>query len=246
MQSADIWKPGKYVYRNNRLAASRDPEEVCVGSRLITDLIAKFYDENLRKYAKGRLLDLGCGKVPLYSAYKDCVTDNTCVDWGNSLHRNKHLDHECDLTKPLPFKDGEYDTVILSDVLEHMPRPELLMKEISRVMSPDGILLMNVPFYYWIHEEPHDFYRYTEFALRYLSETSGMEVIVLTPTGGAPEIMTDIYAKNILRIPLVGKPLAVIAQWFAALMIHTSLCAKISRATAGKFPLGYFMVAKKK
>lgn len=246
MQSKDTWKPGKYVYRKNRLIASRDTKEVSTGSRLITDLIAGFYDRNLRKYAKGRLLDLGCGKVPLHHAYRDYVTDSTCVDWGNSLHKNRHLDHECDLTQPLPFADGEYDTVILSDVLEHIPEPELLMNEISRVLSPDGVLLLNVPFYYWIHEEPHDFYRYTSFALRRLAESSGLEVIDLTPIGGAPEIMTDVYAKNISRIPVIGKPLAVTAQWFTTLFIRTGIGAKVSRATAGKFPLGYFMVAKRR
>lgn len=245
MQSVDTWKPGKFIYRKNRLIASRDTREVGISSRLNTDLVAGFYDAFLKKYAGGKLLDLGCGKVPLYSAYKNYVTDNTCVDWGNTLHKNQHLDHECDLTKPLPFEDGIYDTVILSDVLEHIPGPELLLKEISRVLSSDGILLLNVPFFYWLHEEPHDFYRYTEFALRHLSEISGLKVIDLTPVGGAPEIMTDIYAKNILCVPVIGKPLAIIAQWFTTLFIHTGFGAKISRSTARKFPLGYFMVAKK-
>ena len=246
MQSKDTWKPGKYVYRGNRLVASRNPEEVTIGSRLITDLVAGFYDACLKKYANGRLLDLGCGKVPLYCAYRDYVTDNTCVDWANTLHRNPHLDHECDLSEPLLFANGEYDTVILSDVLEHIPEPEQLLGEISRIMAPGGVLLLNVPFYYWIHEEPHDFYRYTEFALKRLAEISGLEVIDLTPVGGAPEIMTDIYAKNVLRVPVIGKPLAIIAQWFTTLFIHSGIGSKISRSTAVKFPLGYFMVAKKR
>lgn len=246
MQSADTWKPGKYVYRKNRLTASRDAREVGIGSRLMTDLIAEFYDTSLKKYAKGRLLDLGCGKVPLYCAYRDYVTDNTCVDWANTLHGNPHLDHECDLTEPLLFADGEYDTVILSDVLEHIPGPEQLLGEISRIMAPGGVLLLNVPFFYWIHEEPHDFYRYTEFALRRLAEISGLEVIDLTPAGGVPEVLTDIYSKNILCLPIIGKPLSISAQWFTTLLIHTGIGGKISRSTARRFPLGYFMVAKKK
>ena len=245
MRSINTWRPSKYISKRGILVASSDTNEVVAGSRLNTDLVAKFYQENLRKYAKGKLLDLGCGKVPLYNVYKDYISDNTCVDWGNTLHKNQHLAHECDLTKPLPFKDGEFDSVILSDVLEHIPIPELLVKEISRVLSSEGILLLNVPFYYSIHEEPHDFYRYTEFALRYLMEIAGLEVIDLTPIGGAPEIIADIYSKNVTRIGVIGKPLAVFSQWFTKLFINTGIGTKVSKATAGKFPLGYFLVARK-
>jgi len=246
MKSIDKWKASKYIYRKGRLQGSRDVKEVATGSRLITDLIAEFYDANLKKYARGRLLDLGCGKVPLYSAYKDHVVDNTCVDWGNTLHKNPHLDHECDLTEHLPFESGEYNTVILSDVLEHIPEPELLMKEIARVLVSGGVLFLNVPFYYWIHEEPHDFHRYTEFALKRLSEIAGLEIIDLSPIGGAPEIITDIYAKNILRLGALGRLMASMSQRFTMFFVHTGPGKKLSRSTARKFPLGYFMVARKK
>lgn len=79
MKNANAWRPSKYVYRYGRLVASRDRAEVNVGSRLVTDLIARAYAAELPKHARGRLLDLGCGKVPLYLAYKSLVSDNTCV-----------------------------------------------------------------------------------------------------------------------------------------------------------------------
>jgi hypothetical protein len=59
-----------------------------------------------------------CGKVPLYATYRELVTDAICVDWGNTEHKNRHLDRELDLTNNLPFRDDEFDTIILSDVLE--------------------------------------------------------------------------------------------------------------------------------
>ncbi|OQY29621.1 MAG: hypothetical protein B6244_03255 [Candidatus Cloacimonetes bacterium 4572_55] len=203
MKNKDTWTPTKYVYKNGKLTASRDPKEVGIGSRLIVDLIAQFYHENLQYHAKGRLLDLGCGNVPLFCAYRDYISDNICVDWAHTLHKNVYLDYECDLTKPLPFQDEEFDTIILSDVLEHIPQPSNLCEEISRILSVDGKLIMNVPFYYWLHEQPHDYYRYTEFALRRFVENSGLKVIQLECIGGAPEIMTDIFAKNILGLPKI-------------------------------------------
>jgi SAM-dependent methyltransferase len=49
------------------------------------------------------------------------------------------LDFECDLTKPLPFADGEFDTIILSDVLEHVPQPERLWSEIALSAIPGAV-----------------------------------------------------------------------------------------------------------
>jgi len=245
MRNRDKWKPSKYVYKNGKLIASRDPKEVGAGSRLIVDLIAEVYNNNLPQHAKGKLLDLGCGKVPLFFAYKNFVTDNICVDWENSLHKNEYLDFECDLTQALPFNNGEFDTIIISDVLEHIPQPEHLWREMSRILATGGKVLLNVPFYYWLHERPHDYYRYTEFALRYFVENSGLRLLQLDSIGGAPEIMADIFAKNILRVPKIGRPLAMLVQWLTLSFIKTKFGKKVSEATKDNFPFAYFLIAEK-
>jgi SAM-dependent methyltransferase len=245
VKNRERWHPTKFVYKRGRLIASRDVREVSPGSRLFVDAVARFYDVNLRRHARGRLLDLGCGKVPLYIAYKDHVTDNVCVDWAGSLHGSEHLDFECDLTAPLPFADAEFDTILLSDVLEHIPRPEDLWKEIVRLLAPGGKLIMNVPFLYWLHEEPHDFYRYTEFALRRFVDLSGMRLVQLEPLGGALEVMTDIFSKNALRLPRIGKTVAIVAQGLASAFIRTSFGKRVSGATAESCPTGYSLVAEK-
>lgn len=245
MKNREKWQPSKYIYRKGKLIASRDPKEVGVGSRLMVDLIAEFYHNNLRLHAKGKLLDLGCGKVPLFLVYKDYVKENICVDWENTSHKNAYLDFEQDLTRALPFSDGEFDTIILSDVLEHIPQPEHLWEEMSRILSVSGKIIMNVPFYYCIHERPYDYYRYTEYALRRFVENAGLTLIQLSSLGGALEIMTDIFSKNIMRLPKIGRSLAIFAQWFTSVFIRTGLGKKISATTRNTFPFGYFLVAEK-
>jgi SAM-dependent methyltransferase len=246
MKNRDKWQPSKYIIKNGKLVASRDKKEVGVGSRLITDLIAGFYDKYLRLYAKGKLLDLGCGKVPLFTAYKDYVTGNICVDWENTKHKNEYLDFECDLTKLLPFEDKEFDTIILSDVLEHIFQPEHLWKEMSRILSINGTVIMNAPFFYCLHERPYDYYRYTEFSLRLFVENAGLSLVRLEPIGGTPEILADIFAKHVQFIPFMGNGLAIAIQYTTELFIKTTLGKKISKATSQAFPLGYFLVAEKK
>jgi hypothetical protein len=115
----------------------------------------------------------------------------------------------------------------------------------ARILATNGKIIMNVPMYYWLHEEPHDYYRYTEYALRRFVETSGLRLIKLEPIGGVPEVMADIFAKNIVNLPVLGRPLAVAAQWLTSCFVKTKLGKKLSRATGTKFPLGYFLIAEK-
>jgi SAM-dependent methyltransferase len=244
MKDQGSWRPSKFVHRRGKLIASRDTEEVAVGSRLMVDRVAGCYDANLREHARGRLVDLGCGTVPLYRAYADLVTDVVCVDLAGTPHA-RHLDVECDLNEPLPFDAETFDTIVLSDVLEHIARPEVLWAEMARILAPGGEILMNVPFFYWIHAAPYDYYRYTEFALRRFVQSAGLELVQLESIGGAPEVLADVVAKNFARVPLVGHPVAVVVQWVTQVFSATPLGRKISRATTATFPFGYFLVARK-
>lgn len=245
MQNKENWRPSKFIYKNGSLIGSRDPSEVSISSRLISDIIAHFYDQYLAQYARGRLLDLGCGKVPLYATYREFVTETICIDWENTVHKNPHLDWELDLADRLPFGNEEFDTIVLSDVLEHIPVPELLWSEMARILSKNGKIIMNVPFFYWLHEEPHDYYRYTEHALRRFVDLAGMRLIELTPIGGAPEIIADMFAKNVMRLPKLGSAAARFAQWCAWNFTRTGFGKKISDATSRAFPFGYFLIAEK-
>lgn len=245
MKNKDRWIPSKFVHRKGKLIGSRNPKELGIGSRLVADITAGFYDTNLKRYAGGKLIDLGCGKVPLFETYKDLVSDNICVDWEQTFHKNDYLDFECDLTKELPFNDGEFDTIILSDVLEHIPQPGKFWREMSRILVKKGKILMNVPFYYWLHETPHDYYRYTEYALRRFAESTDFEILLLEALGGTPEILADILAKHLQKIPFLGSPLAIGIQYLTHAFIRTSLGKYLSKKTSKTFPLGYFLVAEK-
>ena len=247
MKNPATWSPSKFVYKKSKLVASRDTKEVGIASRLITDLSAQWYEAKLTEYASGCLLDLGCGKAPLYLVYSDLVDDCICVDWDSSFHTNPHLDYSCDLTKPLPFLNGEFQTVILSDVLEHIPEPWALWSEIDRLLAPGGVLLMNVPFYYSIHEEPYDYYRYTEYALRRFDEQSSLDLIELDVSGGLPEVIADISSKILakLRPQFLFFPLASFLQWVVRRFVKTKVGARASSVSGKKFPFGYFLVAKK-
>ena len=102
---------------------------------------------------------------------------------------------------------------------------------------------MSVPFFYWLHEQPHDYYRFTEFGLRKLLESVGLTITLLEPMGGVPEIMADMFAKSVRRFKRLGAPLGLFAQWSAGTFTKTRVGRRISQRTSRHFPIGYFVVA---
>jgi hypothetical protein len=104
---------------------------------------------------------------------------------------------------------------------------------------------MNVPFLYWLHEEPFDYYRYTRYALEYLTREAGLEVIELETLGGLSEVLADMVSKVAAKLPLVGPPIALAVQGMVSAFGCTSLGNSIARKTGDRFPLGYALVARK-
>lgn len=247
MKNIKDWRQSKYVFHDGKILPTKDARELGAGSRLIARLVAGKYQEAIPKYCHGRLLDLGCGKAPFYGAYKDFVTNVELVDWENGIHKNPCIDLFADLSGPLSLTSDSYDTVILSDVLEHIPAPEQLLDEIYRILSKGGYLLLNVPFIYGIHEAPHDYYRYTGYALERLAVLSGFRVEALEPLGGSIEVLADILCKNIhfLHIPGLGRIFVILIQNLAGWIPSTALFKGPAKKTAKIFPLGYFMVLRK-
>ena len=243
MQSPEQWRASKFEACPGGWRATRNRALVGANSRLYVELLAPALLGAITRHARGRLADLGCGDVPAYGMYKDRVSEVVCIDWGQSRHAINHIDFECDLNQALPFEAASFDTLLLSDVLEHLCEPDALWQEMRRVLRPQGRVLCSVPFFYWLHEFPHDYYRYTEFALRRFAKNASLQVLELQAIGGSVEVITDLLAKHMVLLPGLGEPLALALQ---ALVLRWSRSGPGRRAivkTARYIPLGYVMVA---
>lgn len=244
MRNRERWTPSKFVLENGLLKGSRNPQQVSIGSRLMADRLANFFQNAIPRHARGRLLDLGCGAAPLFATYQTYVSDIVCVDWGQGAHGNDYLDLEHDLTSPLPLDAEAFDTIILSDVLEHLPDPDAIWSEMARLLSVGGKVIVTVPFLYGLHERPHDYCRYTEFALRRFADRHGFEIIEMTALGGAPEVLVDIFSKTLGRSRL-GRTATSMIQGFVRWAASTKRGRRFSEGTSARFPYGYALVARK-
>ena len=241
MQNRNDWIPSKFVKTKKSFKATTDLIEVGIANRFLGDIQAKNYFNMIKDHAAGVLLDLGCGKVPLYEMYNLFITNNICADWPNSYHKTLFLDFKIDLNKPFPIKDNLFDTIILTDVLEHIPNPDNLWKEMTRVLKPNGKIIIGVPFFHILHEEPYDYFRYTEFRLKLFCEENGLKVLNLFPYGASLEVLFDFIAKHVSFSVILSK----LNYFLGKTMINSFLGKKIYSLTSSKYPLGYCLVAQK-
>jgi SAM-dependent methyltransferase len=199
------------------------------------------YAQAIRTYARGLLLDLGCGSVPLYRFYRDYVTDNVCIDWAGTFHKTEHLDYECDLNREIPLPDHRFDTILATDVLEHIANPGGFWQEMARLLKPGGKIIVAVPFLYQVHEAPHDYARYTEYQLTRSCERHGLTVVSLEPYGGSVEVILDIIAKHLSFSKILSALHLAVSKFLSRLLAGRKVYKKIAR----RFPLGYVLISEK-
>lgn len=98
----------------------------------------------------------------------------------------------CDAHK-LPFLDGTIDGVLIQGVLEHVRDPNRIVDEILRVLRPQGVVYVDVPFLQHYHQDPEDYRRYTITGLRQLF--SNFDEVDAGVSVGASSVLCDVLSE---------------------------------------------------
>jgi SAM-dependent methyltransferase len=156
----------------------------------------KFLEEHISRHqhlARGRLIDVGCGKKP----FKHLFT-NVDSYYGVDIDENSKADLICDVME-LQIEADSADSVLCTQVLEHVSEPNMLICEISRICKKGAVVLLTAPHMCRIHGEPYDFFRFTRFGLKHLFEKNEFEIIEIEEIGGfflAMTYLTNFYLKQ--------------------------------------------------
>ena len=187
--------------------------------------------DNLFRF-KGVVYDLGCGTRP-YEQDILAVSDQYIgVDWGSALHTL------------------QADTVTSFQVLEHLHSPQNMLDEAYRILKDDGQIMLTVPFQWWVHEAPYDYFRYTPFGLKFLFEKAGFEDIEVIANSGFFTMWTlkmNYFSVRLIRGPrLLRRILKIIFTfiWFISQKLASTL-DKLDKDWALE-SAGYTVLARKK
>jgi SAM-dependent methyltransferase len=153
---------------------------------------------NLTPKLGGRLLDIGCGTKP-YEDMCNNVDEYIGIEIDDEGRKNhSHADVLYD-GKVMPFEDKSFDSALSSEVLEHVFAPDVLLKEVNRVMKMDGLFLMTTPFFWEEHGQPYDYARYTSFGLEHILKKNGFEVVKNIKTGNGIEVVFQTMSNYLFR-----------------------------------------------
>ncbi|WP_020596176.1 class I SAM-dependent methyltransferase [Spirosoma panaciterrae] len=134
--------------------------------------------------AGASIVDVGAGECQYkpYFSHARYVSTDWC---GTTDHHaySAGIDYICS-ADDMPFEDASYDFVLSNQMLEHVRYPERVIAEMSRILKPGGLLFLTAPQTWEEHEVPHDYHRFTQYAMKAYAAEYGFEVLEIKPQGG--------------------------------------------------------------
>ena len=140
----------------------------------------------IEKASKGlegiHVLDAGAGDQRYAKHFSLCMYES-CDHPGMEFNICDRHSFYCDLIE-IPRPANHYDLILCSQVLEHVPEPARIIKELYRILKPGGQLILTVPQCSGLHMVPYNYFNFLEYGLRFLCETSGFKALKICPLGG--------------------------------------------------------------
>lgn len=176
-------------------------------------LFLQFYYliNDIKKYLQGIavnsvVVDVGCGTKP-YAVFVDESVKYIGVDVDSA---NEQVDIVSSAYS-IALDSGYADYVVSFQVLEHLEEPALMLKEAYRLLKPGGEICLTFPMSEHLHEEPYDYFRYTEYGISHLLKAAGFININIKRQGTiyaniGRRVAQLISGKKLLRllVPLIN------------------------------------------
>ena len=200
----------------------------------------------IKLYAKGKLIDIGCGNKPYFSRIEPFILDYTGLDHNDTIHDKSKIDLFGSAYN-VPIQNEYFDTVFCTEVLEHLEEPDKAIKETNRILKNGGYAIYSMPLFWHLHEEPRDFYRYTKYGLKYLFEKNGFEIVELIPLSGFWVTFGQELVYYLWRFRVYPK-LNPLSWLISALgLLIQAICFILNKIDLShEFTFGYLLVAIKK
>lgn len=121
-----------------------------------------------------RMLDAGAGDAPYKKLFQHVTYESADFEQVDKPYAKST--YVCDLCERIPVEDGRFDYIVFNQTIEHLREPAKALSELFRVLAPGGRMICTAPLFYEEHEQPFDFFRYTQFAHKHLFTQAGFQV----------------------------------------------------------------------
>jgi len=196
--------------------------------------------EAASQYVKGRCLDAGAGRM----AYRR-VLEEFCETYESlDIEPRDGITHVADLEETgLP--DEQYDSIFCTQVLHHVRDPRRALVEMARCLKPGGRLILTVPHLSWLHNEPHDYWRFTVHGIRHLLRQAGLEEIRIEPLGGLISFLA--YAPSTVALAVLWQVRPLFRAGLALNRIFIRFALLLDRAFGARslYPVNYLCIARR-
>jgi len=143
----------------------------------------------LRRYCRGSVLDVGGADFFLlvekggvsFEQWTTLELSTNILPGTSDPRYRLVIGDGCDMPE---FRDGEFDTVLCLQVLEHVFEPIRMLNEISRVLKPGGYAILLAPQTGVLHHAPHHYYNFTRYWFTEACSRANMEIVDISPLGG--------------------------------------------------------------
>lgn len=178
-----------------------------------------------------RVLDLGCGPKP-YRPLFNGVAEYVGVD--------ARQEPQVDVVAPadeLPFDAGSFDCVLCTQMLEHVPDPPAVVREIHRVLRPGGSALVSTHGTIRYHPNPEDYYRWTHAGLHQLFTSVGdWQAVTVTANGSLPVAFAYLSTYEAYELARKAKAGWALKPWIFAVNVIAWRADQVWRRLFGHRP----------
>lgn len=194
-------------------------------------------------HARGRCLDAGSGRSPWRLRLLARGLEVLSLDVED---RVGGVDIIADLQDMPAVADASMETVLCTQVLEHVSRPWDAVSELARVLAPGGHLILSAPHLSMLHEVPHDYYRYTRYGLTSLLQERGFRVLEMRESGGLVSFLCHPLSMGLMTTlgSLPGLRRFVWALNFA-LFVKAAAAVDALLGLRSLFPCNYVVLARR-
>jgi len=114
--------------------------------------VIREYLRSVSHYAHGRLLDVGCGNKPYQTIFTGVDTYIGIDRPSEIVERNTAIDVVAS-ADAIPFCDNSFNTVLATQLIEHLAEPQVFFTEGARVLCGGGVLIVTFPLVNQIHQQ---------------------------------------------------------------------------------------------